>query len=73
MVKSKSILECPYCTEVFEVESPDKTRTMFSKARPISTTFLENIKIKKHECKNPECKKKVTLYWYSPVDYFSRV
>jgi hypothetical protein len=73
MVNSTGVLECPYCQEVFEVQSSDSIRTAFSTAKPIPKIYYGEFKVKRHRCKNPECRKTVTVYWYSPLEYFSRI
>jgi hypothetical protein len=73
MVTSKGVLECPYCEEVFEVESPDRLHTAFSTTKPMPKIYNDEIKVKKHTCQNPKCEKTITVYWYSPLDYFNRM
>jgi hypothetical protein len=73
MVASKRVLECPFCSEIVEVEAPDKLHTAYSSAKPIEKSFYADIVKKKHECQNPNCKKQITVYWYAPLEYFSRI
>ncbi len=65
----KSVLECPFCFEVFEVESPDKSYAAYSPAKPTPKVFRADMVKKKHRCQNPKCKKLITTYWYAPLDY----
>lgn len=72
MAISKLVLECPFCNEILEVEPPDKVHSAYSSKKPISSNYFDFVK-KEHLCKNPECKKRITLYWYAPLDYFNRI
>ena len=73
MVTSIGVLECPFCDEIFEVKSPDKIRTAFSTAKPMPKSDHVNVVGKKHKCQNPKCKKTITVYWYSPIEYLNRI
>ncbi len=73
MATSKGVLECPYCEEIFEVKSPDKLRIAFSTRKPIPKIYYSSVVGKKHKCQNPKCGKIVTVYWYAPLEYFSRI
>jgi transposase-like protein len=73
MVTSKGVLECPYCGEIFEVETSDRIHTAFSTAKPIPKMYYGEVKVKKYKCQNPTCGKTFTVYWYSPLEYFSRI
>ncbi|HTY74225.1 MAG TPA: hypothetical protein VMD05_01505 [Candidatus Nanoarchaeia archaeon] len=73
MVASKRVLECPYCSEIVEVEPPDKLHSAYSSAKPIAKSFYADVVKKKHKCQNPNCKKQITVYWYAPLEYFSRI
>jgi hypothetical protein len=66
---SKSVLECPFCFEIFEVDSPDKAHTAYSSKKPNQEVFRANIVKKRHRCKNPKCNKILTTYWYAPLDF----
>ncbi|NLE05414.1 MAG: hypothetical protein GX638_11535 [Crenarchaeota archaeon] len=69
----QSVLECPFCSEVFEVEPPDRLHTAYSSTKPITKTLQENSVKKKHQCKNPQCKKFITIYWYAPLDFLYQI
>ena len=73
MITSQSVLECPYCEEIFEVKSPDKLHITFSTAKPIPKSFHSNVVSKRYRCKNPKCRKTITVYWYDPLEYFSKL
>jgi len=73
MVGSKRVLECPFCSDIVEVEPPDNLHTACSSAKPIEKSFYAEVIKKKHECQNPNCKKQITVYWYAPLEYFSRI
>jgi hypothetical protein len=67
------VLECPFCSKPFEIEPPDRIHSAFSSAKPIRNSFHGDVMKLKVKCKNPECKKIVTVYWYAPLEYFNRV
>jgi hypothetical protein len=73
MSASKGVLECPFCDEIFEVESPDKLHTAFSTTKPIQKSYHADVVGKKHKCQNSKCGKTITVYWYAPLEYFSRI
>jgi hypothetical protein len=68
-----AVLECPFCYKPFEIEPPDKFHTAFSEAKPIRSSFHGNIEKIKVKCKNPECQKTITVFWYAPLEYFNRI
>ena len=71
--KSKLTLECPYCYWVFETAPPDKFHFAYSFEKPLRSSFYDEI-IEQHSiCKNPNCGKRITLYWYAALSYFDRV
>ncbi len=73
MTVTKRVLECPYCFDIVEVESPDKLHTAYTSTEPIRGSYYADVVVKKHRCKNPDCRKKITTYWYAPLDYFNRI
>jgi hypothetical protein len=68
-----AVLECPFCYEILEVESPDRLHSAFSFTKPIPKSYHQNIVKKKYKCQNPECKKPITVFWYAPFEYFNRL
>jgi len=73
MTVSIVVLECPFCNQIFEAEAPDKLHTAYSVERPLVGSYHGNVVKKKYRCRNPECRKQITIYWYAPLDYFNRV
>jgi hypothetical protein len=73
MAASKLVLECPFCDKILEVKPPDKLHSAYSSIKPIINSYHSNVVQKKYKCKNPECKKPITIYWYAPLDYFNRI
>ncbi len=67
------ILECPFCFKPFEVDSPDNLHTAFSSDKPIRSSFHGDIVKAKVKCKNPDCGKTVSIYWYAPLEYLNRI
>jgi hypothetical protein len=68
-----AVLECPSCSEILEVEPPDRLHSAFSSAKPIPSSFHGGIIKKKVRCKNQACRETVTVYWYAPLEYFNRM
>jgi len=66
-----AVLECPFCYEPIEVEPPDRFHTAFSSAKPIRNSFHGDVVKMKVKCQ--ECKKAVTVFWYAPLEYFTRI
>jgi hypothetical protein len=73
MTISKSVLECPYCSQIYEAEPPDKLHSAYSVEKPIPRSYHGDVVKKKHRCQNPDCRKPITIYWYAPLDYFNRM
>jgi hypothetical protein len=73
MAISKIVLECPFCSQIFETESPDKLHTAYSLKKPITNIFYGKVFEKRFRCQNPECRKTIRIYWYAPLDYFNRM
>jgi hypothetical protein len=68
-----AVIECPFCFEILEVEPPDRLHSAFSFDKPIPKSFHHKVTKKNYKCQNPECKKPITLFWYAPLEYFSRL
>jgi hypothetical protein len=68
-----AVLECPSCSEILEVEPPDKLHSAFSSAKPISKSYHGRLVQKEVRCQNEDCKKAFTVYWYAPLEYFARI
>ena len=67
-----TIIECPFCDEILEVEAPDKSHISVS-VKPIPKNFHGDIIRKEVRCTNEDCKKTVTVYWIAPIEFFSRM
>jgi hypothetical protein len=70
---SKRVLECPFCYEILEAETPDLLHTAYSSVKPIAKSYQGNILELKYKCQNPKCGRTFTVYWYEPLDYFNRI
>ena len=68
-----AVVECPYCYKPLKIEPPDKIHSAFSSDKPIRNSFHGDIVKTKVKCKNPECGKTVTVFWYAPLEYFTRI
>jgi|WetSurSiteA1Bulk_404760.scaffolds.fasta_scaffold919296_2 hypothetical protein len=73
MALSQLVLECPHCYSLFEVKPPDRVHSAFSFEVPVRGSFYGEVIKQKLVCQNPECKKQIIVYWYSPMDYFNRM
>jgi hypothetical protein len=73
MAISTIVLECPFCSQIFETQSPDKLHTAYSLKKPIASIFHGRVLRKRFRCQNPGCRKRITIYWYAPLDYFNRI
>ncbi len=73
MAISKVVLECPFCSEIVEAESPDKLHAAYSTEKPLAKTFYDKVVEEELKCQNPKCKKHIKVYWYAPLDYFNRI
>jgi hypothetical protein len=40
---------------------------------PLKSSFYGEVIEQKIVCRNPKCKKPITIYWYSPLNYFNRI
>ncbi len=67
-----TIIECPFCDEIIEVEPPDRFHISLS-AKPIPKTFHGDIIQMEVRCNNQVCKKTVMLYWIAPTEYITRI
>jgi uncharacterized protein YlaI len=65
--------ECPFCNEILEVKPPDRLHSAFSFVEPIPKSYHQKIAKRQYMCQNPECKKSITVFWYAPFEYFSRI
>ncbi len=67
-----TIIECPFCDEILEVEAPDRFHITLS-TKPLPKSFQGDIVQKQVTCKNENCKKTVILYWIAPIEYFTAI
>jgi len=73
MAVSKLALECPYCHWFFKASAPDKIHSAYSFEKPLRGSFYGEVIKQNLVCRNPKCKKSITIYWYAPLNYFNRV
>jgi hypothetical protein len=73
MMLHKTKLECPRCHWIFEVAPYDSEHLVCSLEKPQKNRILNEIREINHVCRNPKCKESITIYSYTPVDFFSRV
>ena len=71
MAESQLALRCPYCYCTFEAKPPDNWHNVYSFEEPIVASFPGEVKKQKIVCRNPDCKKPLTIYWYAPIEYFN--
>ena len=74
MAESQLVLRCPYCDDwTFEVKLPDSWHSAYSFEEPLMSSFHGDIKKQEIVCRNPKCRKAITIYWYAPMEYFDRM
>lgn len=73
MATSRIILECPSCHWMFEAEPPDKKHSAYSFQKPQEGRFIGDLITQNRICRNPKCKKTITIYWFAPLDFFNRL
>jgi hypothetical protein len=66
-----AVFECPACNEILEVKPPDRQHSAFSSAKPKQKMPHSKIIQKRVKCKNKDCRKTVTVYWYTPLEFLS--
>jgi len=71
MAETQLVLRCPYCNCNFEAKPPDSWRFEYSFEEPPLSNVHGEVKKQEVVCKNRECRKPITLYWYAPIEYFS--
>ena len=54
-----AIIECPYCNEIVEVESPDRFHISLS-VKPVPKSFHGDIIRKEVMCENKDCEKRLS-------------
>jgi hypothetical protein len=68
-----TLIECPFCNTILEVEPPDKIHAAFSIVTPLPHSYYGDIVKTKHKCSNPNCEKSIIIKWFAPLEYFSRL
>ena len=68
-----AVLECPSCNEILEIEPPDRLHSALLSTKPIPKGLHRKIIQKKVRCKNQDCKRIITVYWYASLEYFCRM
>jgi len=68
MATSKLVLECPFCAEIQEVDSPDAHHSAYS-TKPLAQGYRGTVIKELRNCPNRKCRKPIVLYWYSIADY----
>lgn len=73
MALAELVLECPYCQWPFKAKPPDRAHFAYSFEKPLTGSFDGEVIEQNLVCQNPKCRKQITIYWYSPRDYFNRI
>ncbi len=68
-----AVLECPFCYEILKVEPPNRLHSAFSLEKPTPKSYHGEIVKTKYKCQNPGYKKPITIFRYSPLEYFNRI
>jgi len=73
MATSRVNLECPNCQSKFEARLPDRLHSAYSFEKPQEGRFTGSVITQNLVCRNPKCRKPITIYWYAPIDFFNRI
>jgi hypothetical protein len=68
-----AVLECPFCSEIVEVQQPDQIHTALTISKLLPKSQYGSVVKKEAKCQNPQCKKPIAVYWYAPMEYFKRI
>lgn len=71
--KTTIILRCPNCKHTFEVDKGDKLHPYCSTDKPEESDVTEDIIPKVYDCRNPDCREPITVYYYKPKVSFDLV
>ena len=66
-------IECPFCYEILEIDPPDRLHTAFSLVKPMRESYHGKIVKKNHKCQKSDCERSIAVYWYAPLEYFTRI
>jgi hypothetical protein len=69
MSETQRFLRCPYCNHASEAMPPDSMRSAYSFEIPVTSGLHGQVKKEETECKNPKCRKLITIYWYASMEY----
>ena len=64
MCMGKVVVRCPKCTKQQQVTRPDSSHPFWSLERPKEDEGIASVIIQDLECKNTECSKRFSVYWY---------
>jgi len=73
MAKTQLLLRCPYCKCSLEATPPDNLHFDYLLEEPPVSSHGSDVKKREVVCENPECGKTIAIYWYAPIEYFSRM
>ena len=73
MAASRINLECPNCQSKFEARPPDRLHSAYSFEKPLKGKFTGGVITQNLVCRNPKCRKPITIYWNPPMDFFNRI
>jgi hypothetical protein len=66
-------LRCPYCQCILEVQPPNNWYNVYSFKEPLKQSYPGEVKKQEIVCQNPECQKKITIYWHAPIAYIAAI
>lgn len=70
--KKKISFECPKCHWILRLIKPDILHPIPLSSKPEQINE-DDLLINECVCRNPRCKKIITIYWTKPKDYFNRI
>ena len=72
MCMARPKLNCPNCKQRLIATRPDSSHPYWSYDKPQETDVNGEILEQVYECKNPDCKKTFTVYWYDEPMFIDR-
>ena len=71
-ISKKISFECPKCHWILRLVKPDNFHPIPLSSKPPQIK-KDEILIKEIICRNPRCKKTITIYWTKPKDFYNRI
>jgi len=72
MCKAIVGLRCPKCKRQINVTRPDSLHPLYSLKKPRESEIESDVIEQVYNCKNPDCKSNVTVFWYETKLFLDR-